>query len=178
MERVDHTLDPFGIVIRPYRDADLKPVADLFTASVHELTVREYNATQRMAWAPRPPDLDRWRRRLHTHHTLVAEGDQLAGFISFEPDGHIDLLYTSPRHTRLGVASALYRHVEALLTAQGVTRLHTEASAVARPFFERHGFHVVRPERVVRRGVTFARYAMEKSGVTVCDHGWGAKGKE
>lgn len=44
-----------------------------------------------------------------------------------------------------GVASALYRHVEALLTLGGVT---------------------------------FARYAMEKSGVTVCDHGCGAKGKE
>ncbi|HET9394756.1 MAG TPA: GNAT family N-acetyltransferase [Nitrospiraceae bacterium] len=150
-------------MIRPYRESDAEVVALLFTDSVHDLASSDYDATQRAAWAPIPPDLNFWRERLDCLQTLVAELDQqLAGFISYERNGHIDLLYTSPAHSRRGIASALYRAAESDLARHGISEIFTEASIVARPFFERFGFHVVEEQCVQRRGVEFRRYAMRK----------------
>ncbi|MGH8179119.1 MAG: GNAT family N-acetyltransferase [Steroidobacter sp.] len=151
-------------MIRPYRNSDVDAVALLFTDSVHHLASNHYDADQRAAWAPRPPDLDSWTARLASLSTLVTEADmKLAGFISYEQNGRIDLLYTSPGHSRRGVASALYREAEAILAGSGVSELFTEASIVARPVFERFGFQVAEEQCVRLRGVLFRRYAMRKS---------------
>jgi len=149
--------------VRPYRDSDLESVALLFTASVHAVAAGYYDSAQRAAWAPQPPDLNEWRQRLAPLHTLVAEDHaRLAGFISYEPNGHIEFLYVSPAHARRGVASALYRHVESALLSRGVEELFTEASLAARPFFEHQGFRIAEEQTVYRRGVSFRRYAMRK----------------
>ncbi len=94
---------------------------------------------------------------------MAEEGSDLAGFISYEKDGHIDLVFTAPpNYARRGIASALYHEAEQELKDLGVTELKTEASVVARPFFERHGFEVVDEQRVTVRGAQFLRYLMRK----------------
>lgn len=152
------------VTTRKYQIQDLSPLVRLFTGSVHELTATAYDESQRFAWASRTPDLDSWQQRLESLDTLVAEdGDRLAGFISYGHDGHIDLIFTAPNYARRGVASALYRQCEENLTALGVSELYTEASVVARPFFQRHGFSVEDERRTTVRGAHFLRYAMRKS---------------
>ncbi|MGC8120439.1 GNAT family N-acetyltransferase [Marinobacter sp. VGCF2001] len=152
-----------SITLRKYRIQDLSPVVRLFTDSVHELTAGAYDETQRYAWASRTPHLDTWRERLESMETLVAEeGSDLAGFISYEKSGHIDLVFTAPNFARRGIASALYHEAEQQLKALGVKELSTEASVVARPFFERHGFEVVDEQRATLRGAQFLRYLMRK----------------
>ena len=147
-----------------YADDDLPAVAALFTASIHALAVAHYDAGQRAAWAPRPPDLAEWRYRLAGLQVRLAEADgALAGFIGFTGDGHIDLLYTAPEYARQGVAAMLYDETERRLAASGARVLCTEASLVAAPFFSRQGFTVVARQCVMRRGVSFLRYAMRKT---------------
>ncbi len=154
-------------MIRQYREADAEAVAVLFTESVHRLACSHYDQAQLAAWAPRPPDLPGWSARLSLLKTLVAEVNlQLAGFVSYEQNGHIVLLYVSPEHARRGVASALYRQAEAALIAGGVAEIFTEASLVARPFFERCGFRVAEEQCVQRRGSTFRRYGMRKGSLS------------
>lgn len=153
------------MIIRNSESRDLEAIVAVFGASIHGLATQHYDDAQLAAWAPRSPDLAEWRQRLATLKTLVAEDHarQLMGFLSFEPDGHIDLLYTAPHAARRGVASALYRAAEHRLLALGVERLFTEASLVAAPFFAAQGFHVVEEQRVERRGLVFRRYAMHKT---------------
>ena len=86
----------------------------------------------------------------------------LAGFISYDDDGYIDLMFTAPHRTRAGVASALYLEVESRLSAMGVCELFTKASLVARPFFERQGFTIEAEESMERRGVVLRGYRMRK----------------
>ena len=149
--------------IRTYNDSDLEEVVRLFTASVHDLTAEHYDAAQRAAWAPQPPQEGEWRERLGALQTLIAEKNgKPMGFIAYDAAGYIDLLYTSPQHTRRGVASSLYRRTERALISAGVHEVSTKASSVARPFFERHGFDVIEQERVFVRGAWFQRYAMRK----------------
>jgi len=152
-----------SLTIRKYRIQDLSPVVRLFTDSVHELTAAASAETQRYAWASRTRNLDTWQQRLDAMETLVAEeGSALAGFISYEPNGTIDLVFTAPNFARKGIASALYNEAEQQLKERGVQELHTESSVVARPFFESHGFEVVEEQRVTVRGAQFLRFNMRK----------------
>jgi putative acetyltransferase len=149
--------------IRSYLESDVEAVARLFTESVHRLGRAHYDEAQLAAWAPRPPDVVRWRHRLASLNTLVAEANaHVVGFIAYERNGYIDLLYVSPEHARRGVASELYAHAEADLIAGDIAELFTEASLVARPFFERRGFRVSEEQVIERQGVTLRRYGMRK----------------
>ena len=56
----------------------------------------------------------------------------------------------------------LYEGVELTLRSLGVEELFTEASLTARPFFERQGFRVTEEQTVLRRDVSFRRYAKRK----------------
>jgi len=84
------------------------------------------------------------------------------GYLSYTPDGHIELLYTSPAYARRGVASLLYSCVERRLASLDAIYIFTETSLMARPFFERFGFAVTGEDTVLLRDHAFRRYTMRK----------------
>lgn len=144
---------------------DLDAIARVFTESVHTLTGAHYDARQREAWAPRSIDRLEWQHRLTKMTFLLAlavDTGEIAGFLGYTP-GYVELLYTAPWSVRRGVASTLYAHVEHAWRHAGVASVSTEASLVARPFFERQGLRVIEEQQVERRGVLFRRFAMSKS---------------
>jgi putative acetyltransferase len=49
------------------------------------------------------------------------------------------------------------------LSAQGIQRLFTEASELARRFFERKGFTVLERQDMILRGVPIHNYRMAKT---------------
>ncbi|WP_411885597.1 GNAT family N-acetyltransferase [Polaromonas sp. YR568] len=153
--------------IRPYSDKDLAAVAQLFTDAIHGLAVTHYDEAQRKAWAPQPPDLGIWERRLKPLKVLLAQdaqnSDGLLGFVGYEEDGHIDLMFTSPLAARRGVASQLLGRAEAALRELGVAQLYTEASLLGQPFFARQGFTVKEEQHIELRGAQFRRFAMVKA---------------
>ena len=155
------------MLIRPYTPSDLTAVARLFTDAIHGLAVSHYDAAQRAAWAPRPPDLNLWEARLKPIKVLVAQdaenGHALLGFIGYENNGHIDLMFTSPTAARRGIASRLLGHAEAALGLFDVQTLFTEASLLGRPFFERQGFTAKEEQHIELRGAQFRRFAMAKA---------------
>ncbi|MGE6793857.1 GNAT family N-acetyltransferase [Pseudomonas guineae] len=151
------------IHLRPYQADDLTAVTALFSASIQHLAATHYDAAQRQAWAPSAADLPAWQERLAGLQVLLAHRDgQLAGFIGFNLDGHIDLLFTAPDYARQGVASALYAAAETRMQAAGVSRVFTEASLVAQAFFDRQGFSVQQAQTVTRGAVNLPRMLMHK----------------
>ncbi len=125
--------------------------------------VADYSLEQLAAWAPDPPDVDHWRRRLSERTVFVAEnGSEIVGFATFEPDGNLDYVYAHRRFQRQGVASALFQRIEQEAISRGVTRIFTDASITARPFFERAGFRMIASQRIKHRGISFINYRMEK----------------
>lgn len=149
--------------IREFRPTDLEAAVALFTASVRGLADVAYAEDQLRAWAPDPPDLEHWGRKLSGQNVLLAdEHGELIGMLGYEDDGHVDVLFTHPDHARRGIAGRLHREAEQRLAANGVHELFTEASEVARPFFERHGYAVEQREVVQARGVELHRYRMRR----------------
>lgn len=149
--------------IRRFQDADLHPVMDVYQASVHGLAATYYSPSQIAAWAPVNPCESRWSTRLAGVTTLVASiGGRVVGFVSFTSAGYVDLLFVHPTVSRRGVATALYRAVEAAFRELGCRVATTHASLVARAFFERQGFRVILEEEVECRGERLRRFSMEK----------------
>jgi putative acetyltransferase len=57
----------------------------------------------------------------------------------------------------------LYDAAEAAARAQGIEQLFTEASELARRFFERKGFTVLERQDMILRGVPIHNYRMAKT---------------
>jgi len=154
---------------RPYTPTDLSQVIEIFRAAIHSLAVPYYNTEQLAAWASFSQNVAGWQQRLASLRTIVAEQDGvLAGFASYEHNGHLDFLYTHPSFARRGIATRLYLLVESALRAVAVPCVFTEASLAARPFFERHGFQIDAEELVERQGVQLRRFAMHKQISNAC----------
>ncbi|MDX1456168.1 MAG: GNAT family N-acetyltransferase [Marinobacter sp.] len=153
-----------SLSIRPYRSSDLRELITLFAAAVSDLARAHYDRRQRWAWSSSAQDVDTWRSRLSEGVTLVAEiGGAPAGFITYSETGHVDLLFTAPEYARCGIASQLYRCAEDQLRDAGIEQIHTEASKVARCFFERMGFVKVKKEVVEVKGIPLMRFRMHKN---------------
>lgn len=151
------------VAVRRYTPNDLAGLIALFRDTVRRVNGRDYSQQQVMAWAPDEIDARKWRHRFGDKNVWVADLDGApVGFIDVARDGLIDMLYVHADHQGKGVASLLLRTVEASARAHGLLRLFTEASITARPFFERHGFRVIAPQRVIRWAQEFLNYRMDK----------------
>jgi putative acetyltransferase len=153
------------VCIRPFRADDAPALASLFHAAVHGIAALHYSPAQIAAWAPAVPDPARFRARGSDGRILlVAEGADGAplAYGDVEADGHIDHLFCRPDAAGTGVTATLYEALEAAAAAQGIGRLHTEASEPARRFFEKRGFTVDHRRDFELAGVAMHNYAMHK----------------
>ncbi|MBO0333623.1 GNAT family N-acetyltransferase [Sneathiella sp. CAU 1612] len=152
-----------GITIRTGTAADFKSTARLYFDSVRDGTAPHYNEEQRKAWAPDVPEAEEWRKWLSGMTTWVAETEErLIGFMSLSPNGHLELAFVHPDWIGKGIAARLYKRLEAHARATGMTSLDSDASLLARPFFERQGWHVVKEQQPVRHGVSLTNFRMAK----------------
>lgn len=154
--------------IRPYRDGDAEALAALTLAAIRETGARAYSPAQVAAWAARYSVQRLLDGAARGDTILVAAGpdDAPLAYSVLEADGHLEMLYVHPAHGGQGLGLALLEAAEAAARAQGVTRLFTEASELARPVFARAGYVVLhrRDFAIPHEGreVAIHNYAMEK----------------
>jgi putative acetyltransferase len=149
--------------LRPYLPADAPVLAEIFRASIEELAGDDYSTAQQEAWASAADDEVKFAQTLAGALTLVATIDgEPVGFASLKGGDEVDMLYVHPEAAGQGVATMLYDALEKLAQARGATRLVTNASDTALPFFERRGFQAQRRNTVVRAGEWLANTTMEK----------------
>lgn len=155
---------PEPVLVRPYQATDASATLAAFLHAVTVTASADYSPAQVAAWsAPQERNVEDWnfaRTRLGTVVAL-AEGE-IAGFSDVSAEGYIHMMFVSPRYGRRGVASALLAEVDRRGRATNATALSTDASITARPFFERHGFSVLREQHPHTRGVRMTNYRMVK----------------
>jgi len=151
------------MILREYRPADADALAEVYRDAVLVLGPHAYTEDQIRVWAMHPEDTEEFRHSLSAGVTLCAlVDDEPVAFGQLNPVNHLAYLYCASNHARRGFASRILRKLEAHARAEGVATLELEASCVARPFFEHHGYRVVEDERVIRHGVEFLRFKMRK----------------
>lgn len=148
---------------RSYRPDDLPRLARLFRETVRLVGAGHYTPEELAAWAPEDLDLGRWEARLARNTVLIAEdGGEILGFAELSPEGVIDMLYVHKDHQGRGLASLLLAELEARARDADFERLTTEASRIAKPFFQSRGYAVLAAQKVERKGLLIENFRMEK----------------
>ena len=151
--------------LRQFRESDAPDLAALTLAAIRKVGARRYSSAQIEVWAARHPGPGRFIDR-HTAGDLILVStdadDKAVAYALLERGGHLDMLYCHPDYTRRGLAEALLAEAERHARANGVMRLFTEASELARPAFERAGYSVVNRRDFEIDGVAIHNFAMEK----------------
>jgi putative acetyltransferase len=151
------------LAMRPFLPADTPLLADIFCASVEELTAEDYSEAQREAWASVTEDLDAFGARLAGQLTLLGTmGGSPVGFASLKGADHIDMLYVHPSAAGHGVASLLLNALEKLAASRGAKRLTADVSDSAEEFFKRRGFVGQRRNTITVGGEWLSNTTMEK----------------
>lgn len=151
--------------LRPFTPSDAPALAALTLDAIRTTGALAYSAEQVRVWSRGHSDAGRFVARAKAGHRIYVVTDEVgepAAYALLEPDGHLDMLYCSPSHTRRGLAGRLLKHAEGQARALGLTKLYTEASELARAPFERAGYSLVKRRDFEIDGVAIHNYAMEK----------------
>jgi putative acetyltransferase len=149
--------------LRPYLPDDAPLLAEIFRASIEELTGDDYDPGQQRAWAALAEDEGAFAAKLAGALTLVATTQGApVGFASLAGADEIDMLYVHPAATRQGVAALLVDALEKLAAGRGAKRLKADASDTAVGFFEHRGFTALQRNTVHRNGEWLANTTVEK----------------
>jgi putative acetyltransferase len=152
------------LALRPFLITDAPLVAEIFRASIEELTADDYSDAQRKAWASAADDEEAFGERLAKQLTLLGTlGGSPVGFASLKGADEIDLLYVHPAVIGQGVGSMLVDALEKLAGGRGARRLTAEVSDGAQEFFTRRGYVAKTRNTVTRAGEWLANTTMEKT---------------
>jgi putative acetyltransferase len=149
--------------LRPFLIEDTPLLAEIFRASIEELTADDYSQSQQKAWASAADDEEELARRLSGQLTLVVTMDGSAvGFASLANNETIDLIYVHPAVAGQGAGTMLVDALEKLGLARGAKRLTADVSDSAQDFFEKRGFTATQRNTVRRAGEWISNTTMEK----------------
>jgi putative acetyltransferase len=155
--------DP-ALALRPFLIEDTPLLAEIFRASIEELTGDDYSEGARQAWASAADDEKAFAKRLADQLTLIATMDGApVGFASLANNETIDLIYVHPGVAGQGAGTMLVDALEKLSTARGAKRLTADVSDSAEDFFKKRGFTPQQRNTVLRGGEWLANTTMEKA---------------
>jgi len=150
--------------LRPFLPADTALLAEIFRASIAELTTDDYTEAQQAAWMASAGDQAAFGTRLAGELTLVATVDGApVGFAALKGAETIDMLYVHPGVAGQGVGAQLCEALEKLAAARGAAKLIADASDAAVGFFERRGFEPQRRNTVPRNDEWLATTTVQKA---------------
>jgi len=151
------------LAMRPYLAEDAPLLAEIFRASIADLTAEDYSEAQQEAWASAADEEAGFGKKLGSQLTLVAtlEGAPV-GFASLEGKDKIAMLYVHPAVAGQGVAAMLTDALEKLAGSRGAEKLSVDASDTAYGFFQKRGYVAQQRNTVSAGGEWLANTTMQK----------------
>ena len=151
------------LAMRPFLPADTPLLAEIFRASIEELTGDDYSEAQQTAWVAAADDEQAFGARLAKGLTLLGTMDgSPVGFASLVDNERLDMLYVHPAAAGHGIGSMLVDALEKLAAARGARRLRADVSDSAQDFFKRRGFVAQQRNTVPLGDEWLANTTMEK----------------
>lgn len=153
-----------SIALRPMLPDEASLLAEIFRASVMELTGKDYTEEQREAWVSAADDEAAFAKRLAEQVTIVATlGRAPVGFGCLEANDKISFFYVHPAAVERGVGAMLADALEKLSAGRGAKALNIDASDTAYDFFSRRGYVAQQRNTVQRGGEWLANTTMKKT---------------
>ncbi|MFT4930015.1 MAG: putative acetyltransferase [Phenylobacterium sp.] len=149
--------------IRKLNSGEEQALWQIFFHTVRNINIRDYSQAQVEAWAPDGYDENYWLPRIaKINPFVVVLGGEVVAYADIQPTGYIDHFFCHHQHQGKGIGKALFNHLLETAKKQNITKLTTHASKTAKPFFEKLGFSLIKPQQVDVRGQTLENYVLEK----------------
>ena len=150
--------------IRQATKDDLPDILRVFGSSIQAIPNAHYTQAQKPEWLKSLENKKRWTQALTKQLFWVAEVNrELVGFISLEVEkSYIDFLYAAPNFWGQGVAKELLQTLQDFALLNKLSRLRSDVSITARPFFEHHGFRANGRNEHLRGNQVLVNFSMTK----------------
>ena len=149
--------------IRKAMPDDIDELKQLYFDTIVIVNKKDYTEEQVQAWASTAYRSNGLLKRMNEQYFFVAESEdkKIIGFASLAKSGYLDLLYVHKYFQRRGVAKQLLQKITDTAIELNISRLETDASITAKPFFEKHNFTTIRQQTVTLGNIDLINYKME-----------------
>lgn len=151
--------------IRRLAAQDIPEMRKLFRATVLTVNSKDYTKEEVEDWASCGDSVEHWKELLAKNDYIGALDGQggIAGFSSMNAEGYLHSMFVHKDWQGKGVATLLLSEVEKIARRYGVHKISVEVSVTARPFFEKHGYKVVKEQKAKANRLYLTNYVMEKT---------------
>jgi putative acetyltransferase len=151
------------LTLRNGKLEDLAELQQLFVDTVKTICRKDYNTEQIKVWTSGIENIERWAKIFTSQYVLIAEQEnKIVGFATLENGNYIDLFYVHKDFQRKEIAKKLYKEIEAKAKLQRQTKLTSDVSKTAKPFFKHVGFEEIKEQKIIRKGVELINFKMIK----------------
>lgn len=176
------TTESFPCLIRPWQDTAIPKtdeeypirqvteqyipaLQELFRNTVLYVNSKDYTPEEVADWASCGEDVQHWKELLTRHHFLAAldRQGQIIGFSSMNVEGYMHSLFVHKDWQGKGVATRLLVETEKIAREYGVQRIWAKVSITAKPFFEKHGYRIIKEQKAKANRLYLTNYVMEKT---------------
>lgn len=153
-----------GCEVRPVTEDDIPELRELFRSTVLSINIKDYTKEEVEDWASCGDSTERWKELLSENTYIVAIDacGRIIGFSSMNANGHLHSMFVHKDWQNKGVATVLLSEVEKIAAKYGVTEIISEVSITARPFFEKHGYEVVKVQKRRANRLELTNFVMKK----------------
>jgi len=150
--------------IRQVSLSDMPALNELYQNTVLTVNRKDYTAEEVEDWASCGNDAAHWVELLEEQHYVVAENKKgvIVGFASVNDVGYMHTLFVHKDFQHQGIATSLYKYIEAYARGKGAKRITSEVSITAKPFFEKQGFQVDEEQKRKANQLYLINYKMSK----------------
>lgn len=150
--------------IRPLTEADIPEMQSLFRSTVLFINTKDYTQEEAEDWASCGDSVERWKTHLSNHQFVGAfnTDNKMVGYSSMNKDGYLHSMFVHKDWQGKGIASLLLTEVENMARQFGVTRITSEVSLTARPFFEKQGYSVIKSQKAKANQLELTNFVMQK----------------
>lgn len=151
--------------IRRLAAQDIPEMRKLFRATVLTVNSKDYTKEEVEDWASCGDSVKHWKELLAKNNYIGALDGQggIVGFSSMNAEGYLHSMFVHKDWQGKGVATLLLSEVEKIARRYGVHKISVEVSVTARPFFEKHGYKVVKEQKAKANRLYLTNYVMEKT---------------
>lgn len=151
--------------IRRLAAQDIPEMRKLFRATVLTVNSKDYTKEEVEDWASCRDSVEHWKELLAKNNYIGALDGQggIVGFSSMNAEGYLHSMFVHKDWQGKGVATLLLSEVEKIARRYGVHKISVEVSVTARPFFEKHGYKVVKEQKAKANRLYLTNYVMEKT---------------
>lgn len=151
--------------IRRLAAQDIPEMRKLFRATVLTVNSKDYTKEEVEDWASCGDSVEHWKELLAKNDYIGALDGQggIVGFSSMNAEGYLHSMFVHKDWQGKGVATLLLSEVKKIARRYGVHKISVEVSVTARPFFEKHGYKVVKEQKAKANRLYLTNYVMEKT---------------